>query len=98
MRVAHMVGLAAAAAIVVACGKKPEPEAVTPVADTAAANARARQDSIDAAGRRAEEEADRRRAEEERMAGARAALRTELGSMIHFEYDQAQIRSEDQAN
>jgi peptidoglycan-associated lipoprotein len=98
MRVAHVVGLAVAAAIVAACGKKPEPEAVTPVADTAAANARARQDSIDAARRRAEEEAARRRAEEERMAGARGALRSDLTSVIHFEYDQAQVRPEDQQN
>ncbi|HEU4698148.1 MAG TPA: peptidoglycan-associated lipoprotein Pal [Gemmatimonadales bacterium] len=98
MRVAHMVGLVAAAAIVAACGKKPEPEAVTPVADTAAANARARQDSIDAARRRAEEEAARRRAEEERLAGERAALKSDLTSAIHFDYDQAQVRGDDQAN
>jgi peptidoglycan-associated lipoprotein len=96
MRVAQFAGLVAAAAIVAACGKKPEPEPATPAADTSAANARARQDSIDAARRRAEEEAQRR-AEEERLARERAGqLKADLAAMIHFDYDQAQVRAEDQ--
>lgn len=82
-----------------ACSKK-QPEQPAPVsapADDAAA--RARQDSIDAANRaRAEAEA-RARAEAERAAAerARAQLAADLAALIHFDYDQAVIRPEDQA-
>ena len=89
----------AAALVLAACGKN-QPEAVTPVADTAAANARARQDSIDAANRRAAEEEARRRAEAERLARENAdrlgAVRTDLTAPIHFDYDQASVRGDDQ--
>lgn len=88
-----------------ACGPKPEPEQPTPQPGTPTqpvANA----DSA----RRAEEEAARRRADSlaaaardsaARANAAGAAARAEaeraLADQIHFDYDQADIRTEDQA-
>jgi len=101
MRVASMAGLMVAAMVLTACGQN-QPENVEPQVDTAAANARARQDSIDAENRRRAEEEARQRADAERLARENAdrlaAVRTELTSPIHFEYDQASVRGDDQAN
>jgi peptidoglycan-associated lipoprotein len=101
MRVASMAGLMVAAMVLTACGQN-QPENVEPQVDTAAANARARQDSIDAENRRRAEEEARQRADAERLARENAdrlaAVRTELTSPIHFEYDQAAVRGDDQGN
>jgi peptidoglycan-associated lipoprotein len=86
---------------VVACGKKPAPATPTPTAnaDSIAAAAKARQDSLDAA-RRAAEEAER--LARQRTADSLAALgrssdavRTMLATMIHFDFDKSNIRSGD---
>ncbi len=98
-------GLAVAA--MAACGgKKPEPPAPAagPNADSLAQAQKAHDDSMAAAqaeaDRRAREEADRR----QRVADSLAALgrgteavRTLLGTMIHFDYDKALIRGGDAA-
>ena len=81
-----------------ACGGQPEPEqpAPMPSVDSTAIRERARQDSIDAA-RRAAEEAAARAAAERAAREAGEALRTDLASMIHFDYNVADIRPQDQA-
>jgi peptidoglycan-associated lipoprotein len=98
MRTLSFLALVTVAAVSAACGGQPEPEqpAPMPAVDSSAIRERARQDSIDAARRAAEEAA--RRAEAERAARAAAeALRTDLASMIHFDYNVADIRPQDQA-
>lgn len=98
MRTLSFLALVTVAALSAACGGQPEPEqpAPMPTVDSTAIRERARQDSIDAARRAAEEAA--RRAEAERAARAAAeALRTDLASMIHFDYNVADIRPQDQA-
>jgi peptidoglycan-associated lipoprotein len=99
-RMTGVFALMAATVLAAACGGTPEPEQPAPVAatvDSAAIRARQRQDSIDAENRRrAEEEA--RRAEAERNAsGAADALRNDMTAMIHFDYNVADIRTQDQA-
>ncbi len=98
MRTLSFLALVTVAALSAACGGQPEPEqpAPMPAVDSSAIRERARQDSIDAARRAAEEAA--RRAEAERAARAAAeALRTDLASMIHFDYNVSDIRPQDQA-
>jgi peptidoglycan-associated lipoprotein len=86
------------------CGGNPSPQNPTPNADSAAAAERARQDSIAAA----QAEADRlAREEQERIARQREAdslaalssasegVRATLASMIHFDLDKSNIRSDD---
>jgi peptidoglycan-associated lipoprotein len=94
-----LVGVATVA--LVACGgKKPETTATPqPNADSLSAAEKARQDAMDAE-RRAREEAER--LARQRTADSLAALgrsseavRTLLGTMIHFDYDKSNIRSED---
>jgi len=91
------------AAVASSCGKNPAPQNTTPAVDTAAENQRVR-DSIAAAeaeaARRAQEEADRLR--QQQQADSLAALNRSseevsatLRTMIHFDYDKANIRSED---
>ena len=89
------VGMVAAAS----CGPKAAPPPPAPVVDTAAENQRVR-DSIDAANRAAQEEADRVR--KQREADSLAALsrsaeevRTTLAAMIHFDLDKSNVRSDD---
>ncbi len=99
-----VIGLGAAV-VAAGCGKK-TPQTIAPVAnaDSAAAAERARADSAAAA----QAEADRRQREEaERVARQREAdslaalgrtteaVRSTLASMIHFDYDKANIRSDD---
>lgn len=103
----RFVTLAAFSLVAAACGGKPPAETPTPVAaDTTGdgARARARQDSIDAANRaRAEadrlarEEADRRAAAD-RAARDRQSLMTDMAAMVHFDFDKADIRSDDMAS
>lgn len=102
------LAMLAAAAVAGACGGNPEPApAPTPNADSMAmeqarldsiAREQARQDSI----RRAMEEAERvqRQAEADSLAAlARVTdeVKAALAMMIHFDYDKATIRSDDQA-
>ncbi|HYK09504.1 MAG TPA: peptidoglycan-associated lipoprotein Pal [Gemmatimonadales bacterium] len=92
---------------VAACGKKPD-TTPTPVAqaDTAAENAKRRADSIAAAqadsAARARAMADsiaRARAADSAAAAARAGdeVRSMLATMIHFEFNKAEVQGADQA-
>ena len=74
-----------------ACRRTPPPPPA-PTGPTAAELERARQDSI-ALVREAEAEAEARAAaaERDRLAREQAALRTALETMVHFDYDQADI-------
>jgi peptidoglycan-associated lipoprotein len=96
------LGLGVAVFTASACGgKKPAPQtAPIPNADSAAAVERARQDSIDAANRAAQEEAERVRRQREAdslaaLARAGDEVRSTLASMIHFDLDKSNIRSDD---
>jgi peptidoglycan-associated lipoprotein len=103
-----VLGWLAAATMAGACGGNPEPEMPAPTVnqDSIAAAERARQDSITAA--QAEEER-RRREEEERIRRQREAdslaalarsgeeVRSMLATMVHFDYDRAEIRPDDAA-
>lgn len=102
MRVStNILALLAAAFVVSACGKKPEPVTQPTPTDDGGAAARARQDSIDAADRaRAAAEADAQaRAAAEQAARDAAAMRMSLlerlGNQIHFDFDKADLKSED---
>lgn len=101
--VSLLLALGVSAAIVAAAcgGPKPPPPPPAPAVDTAAENQRIR-DSIDAANRAAQEEADRMR--QQREADSLAALsraseevRTSLAAMIHFDLDKSNIRQDDMA-
>src|SRR6267378_3191589 len=99
-----VIGMSAAV-VAGACGKK-TPQTIAPVAnpDSAAQAEKARQDSIDAARAAADREA---RDAAERLAAQRTrdslaaltstteAVRSTLASMIHFDYDKSNIRSDD---
>jgi peptidoglycan-associated lipoprotein len=93
-----------AATVAGSCGGNPAPQNPTPNADSAAAAERARQDSIDAANadaeRRAREEAERvaRQREADSLAALSRAgeeVRATLASVIHFDLDRSNIRSDD---
>jgi peptidoglycan-associated lipoprotein len=101
-----VLGLGAAMFAGASCGGNPPPRNPTPNADSAAAAEKARQDSIAAA----QAEADRRSREEaERVARQREAdslaalsrtsdeVKATLATMIHFDYDKSNIRSDDAA-
>jgi len=99
-----VIGLGAAV-VAAGCGKK-TPQTIAPVAnaDSAAAAERARADSAAAAqaeaDRRAREEAERvaRQREADSLAALgrnTEAVRSTLASMIHFDYDKSNIRSDD---
>jgi len=97
------LSLLAVAVVLPACHKAPPPPpapdpapaAVTDDGAQARAEAarRAREDSV--ARARAAEEAARRRAEAARLL---AALRDTLTAPVHFDFDQAALRSDDQAS
>lgn len=96
-----------AALVAVSCGKKPAAEMPAPAptanADSAAAAEKARQDSIAAEEerqRREEAERIRRQAEADSAAAASRAgeeMRATLATMIHFDYDKADVRPDDAA-
>lgn len=101
-----VLALLAAGTVAAACGGNPPPETPAPQAnaDSAAQAERARQDSIAAAeaeaARRAQEEAERvarQRAADSAAAVARTTeeVRTMLATMIHFDFDKANIRPDD---
>ncbi|HXO86115.1 MAG TPA: peptidoglycan-associated lipoprotein Pal [Gemmatimonadales bacterium] len=98
-----MLGLSVAT-VASSCGGNKPPENPAPNADSAAAAERARQDSIAAAqaeaDRLAREEAERiaRQREADSLAAlSRSAeeVRNMLASMIHFDLDRSNIRSDD---
>lgn len=85
----------------IGCGKKPEPEAPAPQAAPPVSQPTAAPAPDDAAARAAREAAERDRLAREAAAKAaadRATVLEQLVSMIHFDLDQADIRSDDQAN
>jgi peptidoglycan-associated lipoprotein len=94
------LGLGAAIVAGASCGGNPAPAPPpAPAVDTAAENQRIR-DSIDAANRAAQEEADRLR--RQREADSLAAIsrgseevRNTLAAVIHFDLDKSNIRSDD---
>ena len=95
------LGLGAAVIAAASCGGKPAPQTTTPAVDTAAENQRMR-DSIAAAQaereRQEREAADRAARQREADAAAGRAseeVRNTLASMIHFDYDKSNIRSDD---
>jgi peptidoglycan-associated lipoprotein len=103
-RVHSLVLMGFSVALVAACGKK-APEvapAPQPNADSLAAAERARADSAAAdSARRAQEEAERiarqREADSAAAAAAGAAeVRNMLAAMIHFDFDKAALRPDDQ--
>jgi peptidoglycan-associated lipoprotein len=98
-----VIGLGAAV-VAGACGGNPPPQTPGPNADSIAQAERARQDSAAAAqaeaDRRAREEADRLARQREADSLAAIARSTEevrnmLATMIHFDYDKSNIRSDD---
>ncbi|MGH2830333.1 MAG: peptidoglycan-associated lipoprotein Pal [Actinomycetota bacterium] len=91
--------------LLAACGGNPAPETPAPQSnvDSIAAAERARADSIAAAeadaARRAQEEAERiarQRAADAAAAGS-GEIRNMLAAMIHFDFDRATLRPDDQA-
>jgi len=99
--VSLLLALGVGAAIIAgACGGNPPPAPPPgPVVDTAAENARIR-DSIEAANRAAQEEAERVRRQREAdslaaLARAGEEVRSTLAAMIHFDLDKSNIRSDD---
>ncbi|MEO8201483.1 MAG: peptidoglycan-associated lipoprotein Pal [Gemmatimonadota bacterium] len=108
MRLSYrFVTLVALSLVAAACGGKPPAETPTPMASDTTGNGareRARQDSIDAANR-ARAEADRlareaadRQAAADRAARDRQSLMTDMAAMVHFDYDKAEVRSDDMAS
>jgi len=104
-RVHSLVLMGLGMALFAACGKNPPPQTVAPQpnADSLAAAERARADSAAAdSARRAQEEAERiarQRAADSAAAAAGSVgeVRNMLTSMIHFDYDKAAIRPDDQS-
>jgi peptidoglycan-associated lipoprotein len=93
MRATSLLLVLATAGLAAACGGKPAPEQPAPEPTAAPAPAPAPASTDDSEARaRAEEEARARRATE--LANA---VKADLAAMINFEYDQAAVRSIDQA-
>lgn len=104
-RLAGLTMAALSVVLVDACHKKPEPQP-TPVTTAGGPNADSIREAQEAAARRAAlEAAQRRRADS--IAAAEAAARNSVGAaesmraaltqVVHFDYDQSNIRPEDQA-
>ena len=100
-----LLGGLALAAVAACPGKKPEttPPPETSTVDTAAENARVR-DSIERAQREAREREEAERRRQQAIADSLAAIgqttnavKTMLATLIHFDFDKANIRSEDGA-
>ncbi len=104
-RIAGLASAALCVAAISACHHSPPPATLAPVMQASGPNA----DSIaraqaDAARRAAEDAARRRAADSAAAAAAAARLRANAGSlattltaMIHFDYDQADLRPSDRA-
>src|SRR5512147_371308 len=93
MRATSLLLVLATAGLAAACGGKPAPEQPAPEPTSAPAPAPAPAPTDDSA--------ERDRLERERMAREAAeranAVKADLAAMINFEYDQATVRSTDQA-
>jgi peptidoglycan-associated lipoprotein len=93
MRATSLLLVLATAGLAAACGGKPAPEQPAPEPTAAPAPAPTPAPTDDSEARaRAEEEARNRRAAE--LANA---VKADLAALINFEYDQATVRSVDQA-
>jgi peptidoglycan-associated lipoprotein len=93
MRATSLLLVLATAGLAAACGGKPAPEQPAPEPTAAPAPAPTPASTDDSEARaRAEEEARARRAAE--LANA---VKADLAALINFEYDQATVRSVDQA-
>ena len=99
-------GLAVAGVAACGGGPKPQTPAPQPNADSAAAAEQARRDSIERARQdsiaraMAEAERNRRQREADSLAAlgrGAEAVRTLLATLIHFDFDKANIRAEDAA-
>jgi peptidoglycan-associated lipoprotein len=94
MRAPSLLMLLAAAAFAVACGGKSAPEQPAPEPTSAPAPEQPAPQPVD-------DSAERDRLEKERMAREAAeknrTVATDLAAMINFDYDQAVVRSADQA-
>jgi peptidoglycan-associated lipoprotein len=94
------LGLGVALVTASSCGGNPPPAPpAAPAVDTAAENQRIR-DSIEAANRAAQEEAERARRQREAdslaaLARASEEVKATLATMIHFDLDKSNIRSDD---
>jgi peptidoglycan-associated lipoprotein len=109
-RTRRIAGLTTAMLSVVAlgaCHKKPAPQP-TPAAPTTTTTITTNADSVraaqEAAARQAAADAERRRQDSvaaanaaANAAGAPAAMRAALGTSVHFELDQSELRGEDRA-
>jgi len=89
MRASSILSVLAAAALLVACGKKPAPEQPAPEPPAPAHEEAPPPPPPPAAN----DDAERMKREAEARA---KALRDELGDLIHFEFDKADIRASDQ--
>jgi peptidoglycan-associated lipoprotein len=103
MRRAYLLVLAGIAAVAVACPGNPPPAETTPMTtvnqDSIDAEARAQREREEAEAR-AREEAEQRRRQQiadslAAMGRTGEAVRTILGTMIHFDYDKSNVRSDD---
>jgi peptidoglycan-associated lipoprotein len=88
MRASSILSVLAAAALLAACGKKPAPEQPAPEP------APAREEAPPPPPPPAANDDNERRARE---AAAAKALRDQLGELIHFDFDKADIRASDQS-
>jgi peptidoglycan-associated lipoprotein len=103
MRRAYLLVLAGIAAVAVACPGNPPPAETTPTPtvnqESIDADARAQREREEAEARAREEAEQRRRqqlADSLAAAGRTVeAVRTILGTMIHFDYDKANVRPDD---
>jgi peptidoglycan-associated lipoprotein len=90
-----------AAVGLIACGKKPEPEAPAPQPTPTANQPAPTPPSEDAAAKAAREQAERDRLAREaaeKAAAERATTLQQLVAMIHFDFDKADILSDDVSN
>src|SRR4051812_34071424 len=100
-RIAMLTASVLTVATIAACHKTPPAPAPTPVTQPAGPNAdSARRAQEEAARRAAEAEAARRRADSiaaaeaaaSNAAGEMARMRTALTAMVHFDFDQSDLR------
>ncbi|HEU5358417.1 MAG TPA: OmpA family protein [Gemmatimonadales bacterium] len=101
-----LAAVLAAAALVAACGSSPKPEQPAPQPTQPAINADSARAAQDAAARQAQQEAAQRAREQaqadsaaaaSRAAAASAEVASALATMIHFDFNKSDIKSDDQA-
>ncbi len=104
-RIAGVASAVLATVAISACHHSPPPSAPAPVTQASGPNADSLRRAQEEAARRAAEDAARRRAADSAAAAAAAAraransgsLASTLTAMIHFDYDQAELRASDRA-